>query len=125
MTSLGLASDTVRMAERDPHIIGARIARRRHQLGMTQVELAAALGVSPSSVADWERGASYPRRKLGKVEQILGPLDDDDTGPRPSATVNEALDRAQRELDELRRILRERDEGKGNDETNGGTRRAG
>lgn len=60
------------MNDRDPRVIGARIARRRHQLGWSQVELAGHLGVSPSSVANWERGASYPKKKLGKVEQVLG-----------------------------------------------------
>ena len=60
------------MAGKDPRIIGARIARRRHQLGLSQVELAALIGVSPSSVANWERGASYPKKKFGKVEQVLG-----------------------------------------------------
>ena len=60
------------MADKDPHVIGRRIARRRHQLGWTQVELAERLGTSPSTVANWERGASYPKKKLGKVEQVLG-----------------------------------------------------
>ena len=60
------------MAEKDPHVIGARIARRRHELGLSQVELAAVLGVSSSTVANWERGASYPLKMWGKVEQALG-----------------------------------------------------
>lgn len=60
------------MADRDPRVIGTRIARRRHQLGWTQIELAEQLGVSPSTVANWERGASYPKKKFGKVEQVLG-----------------------------------------------------
>jgi transcriptional regulator with XRE-family HTH domain len=104
------------MAARDPQLIGARIAKRRHQLGLTQIELAALLGVSPSSVADWERGASYPKRKLGKIEQVLGPLDDDE--PAPSDGAEEALDRLQQQLDGLRKLLRER--GQGNDEGGAG-----
>jgi len=60
------------MAETDPRIIGTRIARRRHQLGWTQRELARRLGVSPTSVANWERGASYPQKRWGLVEQVLG-----------------------------------------------------
>jgi transcriptional regulator with XRE-family HTH domain len=70
--------------DRDPRATGARIAKRRHQLGWTQVELAARIGVSPSSVADWERGASYPKKKLGKVEQVLGVRLDEDPKPEPS-----------------------------------------
>lgn len=75
------------MAVRDPRIIGARIAKRRHQLDLTQEELALALGVSKSTVANWERGTAYPKRKLGKVEQFLGiTLDnDDDTNGEPPA----------------------------------------
>lgn len=60
------------MADRDPRVVGGRIARRRHQLGWSQVELASKLNVSPSTVANWERGAAYPSKKLGKVEQVLG-----------------------------------------------------
>ena len=60
------------MVEKDPHVIGMRIARRRHQLGWSQVELARRLEVSPSTVADWERGKSYPKKKFGIVEQALG-----------------------------------------------------
>lgn len=69
------------MAEKDPHVIGARIARRRHQLDWSQVELARRLGVSPSTVANWERGASYPKKKLGKVEHVLGISLDGDLEP--------------------------------------------
>lgn len=72
------------MAERDPHVIGRRIARRRHQLGWTQIELAARLGVSPSTVANWERGASYPKKKFGKVEQVLGVSLDGEPAPEPA-----------------------------------------
>lgn len=68
------------MADRDPRVVGARIAKRRHQLGWSQVELAEKLGVSPSTVANWERGAAYPKKKLGKVEQVLGVSLD---GPEP------------------------------------------
>jgi transcriptional regulator with XRE-family HTH domain len=69
------------MAEKDPHVIGARIARRRHQLDWSQVELARRLGVSPSTVANWERGTAYPKKKWGKVEQVLGITLDDEPEP--------------------------------------------
>lgn len=72
------------MADKDPRVIGRRIARRRHQLDWSQVELAERLGVSPSTVANWERGASYPKKKLGKVEQVLGINLDDEPEPQPA-----------------------------------------
>jgi transcriptional regulator with XRE-family HTH domain len=87
------------MVDRDPRVTGARIARRRHQLGWTQVELAARIGVSPSSVADWERGVSYPKKKLGKVEQVLGILLDDDPPPPQLPTAAE--------MERLREHIRE------------------
>jgi repressor LexA len=35
---------------------GDELKRRREQLGMTQEQLAQALGVAPNTVARWERG---------------------------------------------------------------------
>jgi transcriptional regulator with XRE-family HTH domain len=57
---------------RDPVATGLKIAKRRQALGLRQEDLAAKLGVSPSTVANWERGKSFPARKLGAVEQVLG-----------------------------------------------------
>lgn len=39
---------------------------------MSQRELATALGVSESTVANWERGASYPLKTAARVEAFLG-----------------------------------------------------
>jgi len=63
--------------------IGTRIARRRQVLGMTQQELAAALRVSKSTVANWENGKHFPLRKLGKIEAVLGIRLDSDPGRPP------------------------------------------
>ena len=38
---------------------------------MTQQELASRLGVSPTTVANWETGKHYPRRHLGAIEAEL------------------------------------------------------
>ena len=40
--------------------IGGRIAEMRKAKGMTQEQLAAALGVSAPAVSKWETGSSYP-----------------------------------------------------------------
>ena len=52
--------------------IGTRIKRRRQVLRLTQEDLAGRLGVSKSTVANWESGKHFPLRYLGAVEQELG-----------------------------------------------------
>ncbi len=52
--------------------IGLRIKRRRQVLGWRQEDLAERLGVAKSSVANWESGKHFPKRKLGLVEAVLG-----------------------------------------------------
>lgn len=70
-----------RMA-RDPVETGKAIARRRHQLDMRQKDLAQRLGVAISTVANWERGKSFPERHWGAVEEVLGiSLSDGQTEP--------------------------------------------
>lgn len=56
--------------DRDP--VGIRIARARQLKGLTQKELAAELGVAESTIANWERGAAYPRRHWALVSEALG-----------------------------------------------------
>ena len=51
--------------------VGRIIAGARQRRKMSQAELAKALGVSPSTVANWERGAAYPLRKRALVEDYL------------------------------------------------------
>ena len=52
--------------------VGARIAKRRHVLGLSQEELAERVGVARDTVSMWERGRQFPHRHLGKVEEVLG-----------------------------------------------------
>lgn len=89
------------MADKDPRVIGARIARRRHQLDWSQIELARRLGVSPSTVANWERGASYPKKKLGKVEQVLGIALEDEPQPDPDLPTPEEMGRLREHIREV------------------------
>lgn len=44
----------------DKQLLGAFIAERRKQQGMTQAALAQALHVTDKAVSKWERGLSYP-----------------------------------------------------------------
>ena len=52
--------------------IGTMIKRARERQLMSQEELAAKLRVSRSAVNSWERDRSYPRNRIGALEQVLG-----------------------------------------------------
>jgi transcriptional regulator with XRE-family HTH domain len=57
----------------DTQAIGERIRAARQELGWTQDELAAAVGVSRSAVAQWETGrAGQVTANLTKIAAILG-----------------------------------------------------
>ena len=57
----------------DPREIGARIRAARQEQGWTQDELAAAVGVSRSAVAQWETGrAGQVTANLTRVATVLG-----------------------------------------------------
>lgn len=56
--------------------LGKDIRQARERLQMTQTELAGAVGVSESSVSNWERGRSSPKNRLALVRQVLR-MDDD------------------------------------------------
>lgn len=51
--------------------VGILIARARQRKRMTQAQLAEALEVAESTVANWERGQHYPLRYAGAIEQLL------------------------------------------------------
>lgn len=108
------------MSERNPQVVGARIAKLRHQKDLTQVQLAHALGVSPSTVADWERGHRFPARKLGKIEAYFGQPVDYDTAaagpapePRPSPEPDDLEVLEQHLTDALERVRLQREKRKG------------
>lgn len=81
------------------HLLGVRIARRRHVLGLTQAELAAEVGVGKSTVVAWENGHHFPKRKLGKLEAVLGITLNDD-GDRDGMDTIEQDVKAARGLSE-------------------------
>ena len=56
--------------------------------------------MSPSTVANWERGASYPKKKWGKVEQVLGIVLDAE--PDPALPTPAEMERL---LDHVREVL--------------------
>ncbi len=49
------------------------LANLRKAVPFTQLELAVRLGITPSTVYNWERGTAEPRaRQLGDLAQALG-----------------------------------------------------
>lgn len=53
-----------RPLDREAASLGRTLASLRKKKGLTQAELANALGVSQSTITDWERGKTRPRPKL-------------------------------------------------------------
>ena len=54
------------------------IRELRESKGMTQLELAVAVGVTPSTVYNWERGRSQPQvGQFREVARVLGVSMDD------------------------------------------------
>jgi transcriptional regulator with XRE-family HTH domain len=52
--------------------VGARLAKRRCQLGLTQTALAARLGLHPSAICRWERGRFRPSARMRtRLAQVL------------------------------------------------------
>lgn len=52
--------------------LGARIASAREAAGMSQDDLADAVGASNTTVRNWEKGRAYPRDSIGRIEAVLG-----------------------------------------------------
>ncbi|OGS01168.1 MAG: hypothetical protein A2V88_08790 [Elusimicrobia bacterium RBG_16_66_12] len=50
---------------------GLELRARRHELGLTQVQLASALGVRSNTVARWERGELPMRPMADKLMALL------------------------------------------------------
>lgn len=74
------------------HELGKRVKRARERAGLTQRQLAEAVGVDRKTVGNWEAGLSSPRSSLGRLEAVLGAygfvVDD---GPPPPAAGADAV----------------------------------
>jgi len=51
--------------------LGDRIRSARERKGMTQQQLADALGVARETVGNWETGVSTPRNAMGRLRDVL------------------------------------------------------
>lgn len=56
--------------------------------------------MSPSTVANWERGASWPKKKWGKIEQVLG-ITLDDEPPPPELPTPAEMERLREHIREV------------------------
>lgn len=81
--------------------IGTRIAKRRHQLDLSQQQLAERVGVARDTVSMWERNKQYPHRHLGKLELILGVDLTGGSAPDPNEEALMGLNLAPAERDKL------------------------
>ncbi|MDG2992426.1 helix-turn-helix domain-containing protein [Candidatus Synechococcus calcipolaris G9] len=69
----------------------------RTKVGLTQIELAEALGVTEATVRNWERGRSVPQLSIPQVKALCRvlaiSLDDlpDSFGPQPIETNRQVL----------------------------------
>lgn len=51
--------------------LGEEIRRARERLQMTQPQLAAKIGVSETTISNWERNLSTPKNRMGRLREVL------------------------------------------------------
>lgn len=82
--------------------IGRKIAKRRKELNMTQVELADRLLVSYQAVSQWELGKSMPElSNLTNLAQILDMPLDELLGQKESKVVQQVVEQTPLSDDDL------------------------
>lgn len=60
------------VATRLPHVtLGEDIKRARERLQMTQPELAKLVGVSDTTISNWERNVATPKSRMARLRQVL------------------------------------------------------
>lgn len=97
----------------DPRAIGERIAFARKQAnGMTQVDLADALGLSLRSVQDYEAGKTIPWKTMRQIAGVTGVemewlIRGDRDEPRAAEPMQDTLERLVGEIAELRAMIEE------------------
>jgi transcriptional regulator with XRE-family HTH domain len=65
---------------------GTEIRRLREARGLTQQDLAAAIGVGLRTIGNWERGETVPQNRMGMLEAFFG-LDGPVDSPDPIRTA--------------------------------------
>lgn len=69
--------------------IGTTIRRARERLHMRQQDLAAAVGVSRTTVDAWENDRTWPKNRLGALEELLGISVDGSQGHGPELVAED------------------------------------
>ena len=97
----------------DPTALGARLARRRTQLGWKQIELSRRTGIAPTRLSRLEKGRCAPR--LEELVRLCSILDTDldqivfgrPAGSSPTQHLAGEVDRlgSPEELEVIRRLL--------------------
>lgn len=101
------------VAIRLPHVtLGEDIKRARERLQLTQPQLAELVGVSDTTISNWERNVATPKSRMARLRQVLkmdeveaGSSDHDELryGPRlRRASDYQLLDEYMRRLNEAR-----------------------
>ncbi|MFC5996898.1 helix-turn-helix transcriptional regulator [Pseudonocardia hispaniensis] len=67
--------------------LGEEIRRARERLQMTQPQLAAKIGVSETTISNWERNLSTPKNRMGRLREVLQM----DTPPPDNTTTRGVL----------------------------------
>jgi len=60
---------------------GEQIRQARERRGLTQEQLAQAIGVGQRTVGNWERGATVPLNRMGMLREFFGIDEEDATDP--------------------------------------------
>ena len=73
--------------------IGKNIQNKRKSMGLTQDQLATALGVSIAAVSKWETGGAYPDiTLLAPIARLLGVTVDDLLGFEPQLSEDQVME---------------------------------
>lgn len=83
--------------------VGRRIVQARKERGLTQVQLAAKIGVSQRSMQAYENGETIPYNQLKKLSKALGR---DQEWILHGEVEGDRLGRLENKVDELTRLLR-------------------
>ena len=79
------------------NLFGAALNRARHELGLTQIELAEKLGTTDRSISDLERGKTNP-----KLDTVYLCLDNDEAGEDACESMMEVLEEMDVDVERLR-----------------------